>query len=307
MQAVPTPWRVRFDKPRHDAPKTNCQLPGDVCWLGRVALLLLLFACVGVWAQDPAVPAAATADDTKSGAQTRQANEQPGTAQSEKTKAAKPAESAPVGTLEGKVKSGSSVVPGATITATNGANGQKVVGWSRADGSYRLALPATGEYVVKAQMAGFAVASQHVSLSAANTHPQLDLQITLLSRAQNAAGGAYARGGGGRQPWIPVALGDGGEAGANNGAENGESVAPCGNAGAGDSAVDGDGVGCGDRLVVINRQHLRMSNDEMRARMQDGREQQGGPGGPGGPGGGPAAAVAPGEAVSVRSAEAADR
>ncbi len=255
-------------------------------WFGRVVLLLALFCAEGVWAQNPAIPDAGKAVDTQSAVQPPPAKEQPDKTQSEKSAAAKPAESALVGTLEGKVKSGSSVVPGATITATNAASGQKVVGWTRADGSYKLALPATGEYSVKAQMAGFAVASQHVNLTAANAHPQLDLQITLLSRTQSAAGGAYARGGGAGNRGFQ-ALSVTAEAGANNGgAENSDSVAPSG------MPVPGIPPSMATESVAVNGSSsstgniYSLSNDEMRARMQDGRGQQGGPGGPGGPGGG---------------------
>ena len=171
------------------------------------------------------------------------------------------------------------------MSATNAASAQKVVGWTRADGSYKLALLTTGEYVVRVQMTGFAVASQHVNLSTANPHPQLDLQITLLSRAQSAAGGAYARGGAAGNRGFQALSVMAAEAGANNGGtENNESIAPSG------MPVPGIPPSMATESVAVNGSSasgniFSMSSDEMRARMQDGRNQPGGPGGQGGPGG----------------------
>ena len=203
----------------------------------------------------------------------------------------KSAAPSPAGTLEGKVKSGNTPIPGATVGATNPATGQKIVAWTRPDGSYTLALPAAGEYVVRAQMAGFAVASQHVNVTAANPHPHLDLQITLLSRAQSANAGAYARGGGGAafrgfQTLSVLAA----EAGAGNGGtESNDSVAPSG------MPVPGIPPSMATESVAVSGSSasgniFSMSSDEMRARIQEYRNQQGGPGGPAGgfgPGGGP--------------------
>ncbi len=207
-------------------------------------------------------------------------------------------------TLDGKVKSGNTPVPGATVGATNPATGQKVVGWTRADGSYELALPADGEYVVRIQMAGFAVTSQHVNVSATNPHPRLDLQITLLSRAQNAAAGAFARGGGAALRGFQTLSVMAAEAGAGNGsAENNDSVAPSG------MPVPGIPPSMATESVAVSGSSasgniFSMSSDEMRARIQEYRNQQGmqgGPGGPGGPGGGPGGLGAE-DSVALRAA-----
>jgi len=200
-----------------------------------------------------------------------------------------PAESTSGGTLEGRVKSGSTLVPGATISATNPASGQKIVGWTQVDGSYKLALPSAGEYVVRVQMTGFAVATQHVTVNATNSHPQLDLQITLLSKTQNAAGGAYARGGAAGNRGFQALSAMAAEAGNNaNGAGNSESVAPAG------MPVPGIPPSMATESVAVSGSSASgnifdMNSDEMRSRIQEYRNQQGGPGGPGGgfgPGGG---------------------
>ena len=74
------------------------------------------------------------------------------------------APTAQVRTLQGVVKSGKTPVPGATVSALNSGTGQKVVGWTQPDGSYKLTLPGDGECVVRAQMAAFARAVSHVTV-----------------------------------------------------------------------------------------------------------------------------------------------
>ena len=199
---------------------------------------------------------------------------------------AKPAESAPAGTLEGKVKSGTTPVPGATVGVTHAATGQKVVGWTQTDGSYQLALPADGEYVVRVQMTGFAVATQHVTVSAANPHPRLDLQITLQSRAQSATAGMYARGNGaGNRGFQTLSVMAAEASNSNNGAASSDSVAPAG------MPVPGIPPSMATESVAISGSSASgsifdMNSPEMRAMGQEFRNQQGGPGGAGGPGGG---------------------
>jgi hypothetical protein len=197
-------------------------------------------------------------------------------------------ETAPQFKLEGKVKSGGTLIPGATVSATNPATKEKKVAWTRADGNYSLALRMPGEYVLSVQMAGFAAAKQRVNVSTTSPNPHLDLQITLFSRAQNAAVNGYTRGGGNRgfQQLSVMAA----EAGTNNGnAENNDSVAPAG------MPVPGIPPSMATESVAVTGSSASgsifdMNNDQMRARAQDYRNQQGGQGGQGGgfgPGGGP--------------------
>jgi trimeric autotransporter adhesin len=76
-------------------------------------------------------------------------------------------------------------LPGVTITATNSANSQKVTTWSDVDGSFLLPVPNDGRYVVRTQMAAFAVASQEVIVGPANRRAQVNLELILLSRQPN--------------------------------------------------------------------------------------------------------------------------
>jgi hypothetical protein len=257
-------------------------------WRQSVVALLSLLCGVSLMAQNPAPAHAAKTMESSTSAQSTVWN--PQAAPEQKVALPAPAESAAVGTLEGKVKSGSIPVPGATVSATNPATGQKVVGWTEVDGSYKLALPAPGEYVVRVQMTGFSLATQHVNVNAASSHPQLDVQITLLSRAQNATAGAYARGGAAGNRGFQQLSVMAAEAGTNaNGAGSGDSVAPAG------MPVPGVPPSMATESVAVSGSAASssifdMSSDEMRARIQEYRNQQGGPGGAGGgfgPGGGP--------------------
>ena len=136
----------------------------------------------------------------------------------------------PTRTVQGMVKSGKTPVPGATVTAVNHGTGQKVAGWTQPDGTFRLTLPADGEYVVRAQMAAFATAVSHVTVSPSNQNPRLDLEIVLLSRSEagqsNVEGRTGARGTANRGfQSLSVMQG---EAGSDQGVNGGDSVAPSG-------------------------------------------------------------------------------
>src|SRR3974390_1627404 len=198
-----------------------------------------------------------------------------------------PGEQAQMFTLEGKVKSGNTLIPGATVTATNAATQAKAVGWSRTDGSYSVMLLAAGDYEVRVQMVGFAVATQHVNVGVSAPHPQVSFQMTLLSRAQNAAGAAYAHGGAGGNRGFQALAVVAAEANNNaSGAGSTDSVAPAG------MPVPGIPPSIATESVAVSGSSsgnvFDMSSDEMRSRMQDYRNQQGGMGGPGGMGlGGP--------------------
>ncbi|MGA2690230.1 MAG: carboxypeptidase regulatory-like domain-containing protein, partial [Candidatus Korobacteraceae bacterium] len=95
------------------------------------------------------------------------------------------------------MKSGKTPVPGVTVTATNHTTGQKVIAWTRADGSFKLTLPGDGEYAVRAQMAAFATATSRVTVGPSNQNPHLDLEIVLLSRSESPQGNMQGRTGGG--------------------------------------------------------------------------------------------------------------
>ena len=140
-----------------------------------------------------------------------------------------PSPTAPPRTLTGVVKSGKTPVPGVTVTATNHTTGQKVIAWTRADGSFKLTLPGDGEYAVRAQMAAFATATSRVTVGPSNQNPHLDLEIVLLSRSESPQGNMQGRtgGGAGNRGFQALSVMQS-EAGADQGVNGGDSVTPSG-------------------------------------------------------------------------------
>ena len=233
---------------------------------GRLVFLLILTGCLRALAQVPAPSAPPRVEPRVSTAP------QPGAGQSSVATEYK---------VQGLVKSGNIPVPGATITAVNPANGNKITGWTRADGTFQLSLP-QGEYVVRAQMAAFAVATQRVAVNAANPDAHVTLQLTLQSRVQSA-GGMGTRGGMGAamrgfQTLAAMQAEAEGQS-QNNGAE---SVVPSG------MPVPGIPSTVATESVAVsgsNSNVFSMGGSEFRQRFQD--QPPGGSPGMSGPGGGP--------------------
>src|SRR6185437_12249671 len=91
------------------------------------------------------------------------------------------------GTVYGAVKSGNQPIPGVTVTAANNLTGQKVMTSTGVDGRYSLRIPANGRYVIRAQMAAFAPATQTVLINSASSNVQINLDLMLASRAEQVA------------------------------------------------------------------------------------------------------------------------
>ncbi len=186
-----------------------------------------------------------------------------------------PPASAPARSLHGVVKSGKIPVPGATVTAFDRASGRKAVGWTQPDGSYKLTLPGDGEYVVQVQMAAFARAVGRVTVNASNPNPLVDLEIVLLSRSESSQGNMQGRAGGsasGARGFQSLSVFQS-EAGADQGANGGDSVAPSG------MPVPWVPPSVATESVAVSGTNspslAGMSPDELRSRYQD--NQMGGP------------------------------
>jgi trimeric autotransporter adhesin len=218
--------------------------------------------------------------------------------------------------IRGTVKSGTTRLPGVTISAANTLTGKKVITSTDAEGSYSLVLPSNGRYVVRAEFAAFAPATKEVMLNASTPTGQADLEMILLSRVpkeqnqqQNAGMGQFgsvmASGRGsqrlsvtGDQVSLSLVANGGGDAPlqgmsalASTADATNDSVSVNGAMG----QTAGFGRGADDMQDRI---------DEMRARGElpggqngqggQGNGFQGGPGGPAGPGGGPIMLGGPG-------------
>jgi len=217
--------------------------------------------------------------------------------------------SAVAGLVQGMVKSGNMPIPGATVTATNTLTGQKAVTWTDVNGEYVLPVPAKGRYVLRVQMPGFAVVTGEALVNAATPNPRADLEMVLSSRApQPASEQQQARGtGAGNRGFQSLSMMQGEGTGDMGSGGEGDQVVPPG------ILVPGMSAGSATESVAYSGtsgpNFASMSSDEMRARMQEYRDQQGqgndqrgqpgnpnslgGPGGPP-PGGGPPGGGPPG-------------
>jgi trimeric autotransporter adhesin len=267
-------------------------LPG---WFLRVVIsaLLISSSALGQAGTAPAPPQGSGNNAAQSSGTTVQSNPEQS---SDKPAAAVPfspaalPQSTPAGTIVGVVKSGNMALPGVTVTATNTLTGQKTVAWTDVNGSYSLAVPADGRYVVRAQMAAFAAATGEALIKGDTRSSRIDLQMILQSRAtqqgtqdQQRVASAMSRG----FQSLSVLQGEGGDQ-SGNGADQ---VVPSG------MPIPGISSTIATESVAVSANNSipdfsSMSSDEMRQRMQEFREQQGGQpgapgasGGPGGPGG----------------------
>ncbi len=204
------------------------------------------------------------------------------------------------GDISGFVKSGNMPLPGVTVSAANTLTGQKAVTSTGDDGGYALHLAANGRYVVRAEMAAFAAATHEVLINAQNRSARVDLDLVLLSRAQQQQtaeeqqqrqAAAATNRGFQSLAVMQSALGAESESTGFNGSEQ---SLPAG------LQVPGMSAESATESVSIsgntaNSGWTGLSSEELRQRVQEMRERQGGEmGGPGGFGGGPGGGRGPG-------------
>ena len=87
------------------------------------------------------------------------------------------------GKLHGVVKSGTTLLPGVTVTAQNTLTGKKYSTTTDINGAWSVSIPQNGRYVVKTQFAAFASESQEAVLNAANHDQAVTFALMLASRA----------------------------------------------------------------------------------------------------------------------------
>ena len=92
---------------------------------------------------------------------------------------------APSLTITGVVSSGSTPIPGATVSASNSSAGQNLVTWTDMGGNYSFQVPSAGNYAVRAEMTGFAPVTRQITAVDART--RADFVLVLTSRAHAAA------------------------------------------------------------------------------------------------------------------------
>jgi hypothetical protein len=185
------------------------------------------------------------------------------------------------GTIHGVVKSGNMPLPGAAITATNTLTGEKVTTWTGVDGSFSLAVPSNGRYVVRSQMAAFAPSTQEVLINVTNRDATANLEPVLQSRAESAAQSAQKEAaaiGRGFQTLSVLQSASSADLAANGGGD----IVPQG------ISIPGLSASGATESVSVSGNNASpfatMSSDEMRARFNEMRQENGG--GLGGFGGG---------------------
>jgi hypothetical protein len=87
------------------------------------------------------------------------------------------------GKLHGVVKSGTTPLPGVTVTAANTLTGKRYATTTDITGAWSLTIPQNGRYVLRTQFAAFAVGSQEALLNATNHDQTVNFDLLLASRA----------------------------------------------------------------------------------------------------------------------------
>jgi hypothetical protein len=87
------------------------------------------------------------------------------------------------GRLHGVVKSGSTPLPGVTVTAQNTLTGKRFSTTTDITGSWSMAIPQNGRYVIHTQFAAFAPGAQEAVFNATSHDQAVSFELTLASRA----------------------------------------------------------------------------------------------------------------------------
>lgn len=219
------------------------------------------------------------------------------------------------GTIRGTVKAGTTPLPGVAITATNTLTGKKYTTTTDITGSFQMAIPRNGRYVVKAELAAFAAETKEVlfnATSARQATTEFGLQLaSRVAAAEQQQTATAARVQNGLQSLAIAGLGDANTADASTGTAN-TGVSMPSFSGMADSAAT-ESVAVTGQMGQTNGL-ANFNEDEIRNRIEDAMAQArtqgggqgdqinavvnaiggmmvmgGGPGGGGfgGPGGGP--------------------
>jgi len=107
--------------------------------------------------------------------------------------------------IHGVIRSGSTNLPGVSVTATHSLTGRKVITSTNVDGSFRLDLLSRGRWVLRAEFSAFAVQTAELVLTPAQPEAMRDFELVLLSRVPKVANppgeAASQEGNGQAQAW----------------------------------------------------------------------------------------------------------
>ena len=182
------------------------------------------------------------------------------------------------GIIRGSVLAGKIPLPGVSITATNTLTGKKYATTTDVDGNYAMTIPRTGRYVVKAEFAAFAAATNEVRITADATSQTAAFNLELASRAaqtqiagdRTAAAIASAIGRGTQALNITgdSSLADASTGGANSGA----ALPSLGGLGSDSAGAATDSVAVSGQMGQTNGL-AGVSEDQIRERIQEAMTQ----------------------------------
>ncbi len=203
------------------------------------------------------------------------------------------------GTIRGTVAAGAAgkpgvPLPGVSVTATNTLTGRKYTTATNVDGQYAMSIPRNGRYVIRAELTGFAVATQEVIVGAsagsasdaapavatertANFGLELASKVAAESTAQQAATRTRTAGsnlGGGLQNLgLGSSLGEDTEGATQGGNANAEVALP--SLSGLNSGDNGGGEAATESIAYSGQQGstnnlANFSEDEIRDRVREG-------------------------------------
>jgi hypothetical protein len=213
----------------------------------------------------------------------------PATAPAQTTAPATPATTAQGGTIRGTVaagavgKAGATPLPGVSVTATNTLTGKKYTTATDIDGAYTMKIPRNGRYVVRAELTGFAAATQEAVLTGVEAdaakqfitvvEKPTDFSMELASRAaaeeakQSTAGTATATALARGMQSLGLSAGGSDATDASAGGGNSGTTMPT-LSGLGDSSQATDSVAVSGQTGQTNGL-ANFSEDEIRQRVED--------------------------------------
>lgn len=85
--------------------------------------------------------------------------------------------------ISGVIKSGALPLPGVTVTASHSLTGKRVYTSTDIDGSYKLAVPSKGKYIVRVELTAFATQTSEIVVNPTTPAQKADFTLVLMSRA----------------------------------------------------------------------------------------------------------------------------
>lgn len=191
------------------------------------------------------------------------------------------------GTIRGTVKAGAVPLPGVSVTAANTLTGKKYATTTDENGTFSMAIPRNGRYVVKAELSAFAGETKEVLINALSENggkpeqvAEMGMQLASRVAAQQAAAttGAASAVTRGLQS-LNLAGGDGEATDASSGGGTGGGGAQLPSlAGLGGDAAATDSVAVSGQVGQTNAL-ANLSEDDVRQRVEDALAQARGQGG----------------------------